>query len=579
MASNTNWPLQEEQAARKQTSTVGVSEFDDADSVLEKNETLVVGTTNLYENGQLRLIPMPTPDPKDPLNLPAWRKWTAIGCLCFFGALALSAEVVIGGLLPIFILEYSGVDPHVINTFDFKKASGGSGLNINPMSVVPAGVKPASLEEVSLLATMPLLANGIASYFLVPTSIWIGRRPVLLFAATSAWAGGLFAAFSTSLHQHLLARALMGLGAGAVEALIPLIVQDMVFIHQRNKAMSAVVSSQGIIIIGLGVAAPWVSANYTWRWMYYITSGLGILAWALLIAFLPETRWTRSQAELSGQKIFPLAPGQNRPELDFTTFTPRTTWTNIGVFQNGFEFKRAAKSMFDALRSTYFPAIIWAVLANSIMIVNNQAAQQITPFALLAQGWEFQWTGLTVLPFFLASALVYVFGGPVADKMSNAVTRWNGGSREPEHHLVNLVLPLVTGVAGCFIFGTAGERNFHWSVLLVGSFLIVFSFLMTMTILSVFIVESYPQWAGPVLVNVSSLRIVIAFFLASKATIWIAEKGPIQTFALYAETIIVLSLGLPVLYFWGKKMRQWTAGSVKTKPSEKEKAFDDGASV
>lgn len=58
MASNTNWPLQEEQAARKQTSTVGVSEFDDADSVLEKNETLVVGTTNLYENGQLRLIPV-----------------------------------------------------------------------------------------------------------------------------------------------------------------------------------------------------------------------------------------------------------------------------------------------------------------------------------------------------------------------------------------------------------------------------------------------------------------------------------------------------------------------------------------
>lgn len=91
----------------------------------------------------------------------------------------------------------------------------------------------------------------------------------------------------------------MGLGAGAVEALIPLIVQDMVFIHQRNKAMSAVVSSQGIIIIGLGVAAPWVSANYTWRWLYYITSGLGIVAWAILIGFLPETRWTRSQEELS----------------------------------------------------------------------------------------------------------------------------------------------------------------------------------------------------------------------------------------------------------------------------------------
>lgn len=130
------------------------------------------------------------------------------------------------------------------------------------------------------------------------------------------------------------------------------------------------------------------------------------------------------------------------------------------------------------------------------MIVINQAAQQITPFALLAQGWQFQWTGLTVLPFFAASALVYVFGGPVADKISNAVTRWQGGSREPEHHLANLILPLVSGVAGCFVFGTAGEQNMHWAVLLVGSFLIVFAFLTTMTILNVFIVESYPQWAG-----------------------------------------------------------------------------------
>ncbi|KAK2017442.1 major facilitator superfamily transporter [Colletotrichum eremochloae] len=579
MATNKRWPLQEEQAGPKRSSTVAVSEFEHDEAGLTRSETLVVGTTNLYVDGKLRLIPMPTPDPKDPLNLPAWRKWTAIGALCFFGALALSAEIVIGGLLPVFILEYSGVDPHILNDIDFKAQSGGSGLNINPLSVVPPGVVPVSLEEVSMLATIPLIANGIASYFLVPTSIWIGRRPVLIFAATAAWAGGLFAAFSTSLHQHLLARAFMGLGAGAVEALIPLIVQDLVFIHQRNKAMSAVISSQGIIIIALGVLAPWVSSNYTWRWMYYITSGLGIAAWGLVIAFLPETRWSRSPEELSGQTVYPLKPGQDRPELDYVAYTPRTLWTNIGIFQNGFEFKRAIMSVLDALRSTYFPAVIWAVLLNTSGIVMNQASAQITPFALLAQGWQFQWTGLTVLPTFLASGGVYVFGGPVADKISNAVTKWQGGSREPEHHLANLIFPLVCGVAGCFLFGTAGEQNLHWAVLLVGSLLIIFAFLTFMTILNVFIVESYPQWAGPVLVNVSSLRIVIAFFIASKATVWIAEKGPAATFALYAEAIIVLSLGLPVFYFWGKKLRQWTAGSVKGKQSEKEKTFDDGASV
>lgn len=160
------------------------------------------------------------------------------------GSLALSAEVIIGSLIPIFLLEYAGVDPTTIRDIDFVAASGGKGTQLNPLAVIPQGVKPPSLEEVSMLATIPLLTNGIASYLLVPLSIAIGRRPVLLMTAVLAWAGGLWAGLSTSLESHLAARAVMGLGAGAVEALIPLIVQDMVFIHQRAKAQSAIVASQ-----------------------------------------------------------------------------------------------------------------------------------------------------------------------------------------------------------------------------------------------------------------------------------------------------------------------------------------------
>jgi len=97
-----------------------------------------------------------------------------------------------------------------------------------------------------------------------------------------------------------------------------------------------------------------------------------------------------------------------------------------------------------------------------------------------------------------------------------------------------------------------------------------------MTLVNVFMVESYPQWAGPVLVNVSSLRLVIAFFLASKTTEWVAEKGLLETMAIYAEVMTVVSLGIPLLYFWGKKVRNWTAGTVRG--SQSGKTFDDNAS-
>ncbi len=76
------------------------------------------------------------------------------------------------------------------------------------------------------------------------------------------------------------------------------------------------------------------------------------------------------------------------------------------------------------------------------------------------------------------------------------MTRWNGGCREAEHHLPNFVLPLLFGIAGCLVFGFAAEYQYHWSVLLVGFFLIIFSFLTILVTSSVFIIESYPQWAG-----------------------------------------------------------------------------------
>ncbi|KAF2995290.1 hypothetical protein E8E14_002233 [Neopestalotiopsis sp. 37M] len=534
----------------------------------ESADGKVIGSTNLVdENGEIRLIP------PDPLNIPDKQKWLAVGILCFFGSLALSAEVIIGALIPVFLLEYSGVDPRSLNDVDFVANSHGS-INFNPLSVVPPGVVPADIGQVSLLATIPLLANGIASYFLVPLSIAIGRRPVLLFTGALAWIGGLWAGLSTSLESHMAARALQGLGAGAVEALIPLIVQDIMFIHQRNKAMSAVISSQGIVIIGLGIAAPYVAANFTWRILYFATSGFGVLAWGLMIAFLPETRWTRGKEELSGQKIYALAPGERRPRLEPETYGPRTIWTTIGLFQFGFEWKEAGKSMLDTLRTTLFPAIVWTTLANSAFVIINQAAQQLGSFALLAQGWQFQYTGLSVIPTVAATIAVYFLGGPVSDKISLWITRHHGGVREAEFHLPNLILPFVSGILGTFIFGYAGQNNLHWALILLGAFFIIFAFLTVLTVVNVFVVESYPMWAGPVLVNVSSLRIVIAFFLSSQVTVWVVEKGILNTFAIYAESLIVLSLGLPVLWFFGKRIRIWTAGRVEDVSAEKLKRVD-----
>lgn len=52
------------------------------------------------------------------------------------------------------------------------------------------------------------------------------------------------------------------------------------------------------MIVLFGILAPYISTNYTWRWVYLITSGIGVFAWLFLIAFVPESRRMRSKEEL-----------------------------------------------------------------------------------------------------------------------------------------------------------------------------------------------------------------------------------------------------------------------------------------
>lgn len=209
------------------------------DVKIEEKEDVVLGSTEIYDKyGNIRLVPTPTPDPKDPLNLTEWRKWLAVASMCFFGSISLAAEIAIAGLTPVFLLEYSGVDP--ASTLKHADLKG----NPDPLAVIPPGVQPVSLAQVSLLATIPLLSNGFATYLLVPLSTAIGRRPVLILTSTLSWASGFWAGASTSLTSHIAARVFHGLGSGAVEALLPLIVQDIMFIHQRNKAVAAIIAAQ-----------------------------------------------------------------------------------------------------------------------------------------------------------------------------------------------------------------------------------------------------------------------------------------------------------------------------------------------
>ncbi|QIX02321.1 hypothetical protein AMS68_007838 [Peltaster fructicola] len=503
----------------------------------------------LYQNGVLVLQPAASRDPKDPMNLPLSRKLGGVICLSFFGALAASAEIILGALLPVFALNYSTLPVSVLWT-TFADGFPEGSISLSFLQIVP-GCPP--IVEIFLLAALPVLMIGLSNLFLVPFAIAIGRRPVLLVTGCIAIAGAVWAGKSESLGSHLAARCVQALGAGTVESLIPFIIQDMIHVHERNTWISAAFACQGVIIIAIGFSAPYMVVNLSWRWIYYVTAIGGGFFLTGTFFFLPETRWNRTRSEMNGI-----------PRDDAgVEYTPRTWLYDLMPFHGPVNMTKGLFALLDTLRTFFYPQILFITLLNSAMISTAFSASYTTAPALLTKpwSWRFQNLGLCLVPVLISAIICGAVTGAVADKFANWCAK-KRGSREPENQLVNLILPTILGLCGAVMFGIAGNNpsKYHWIILLVGLGFMAFGFLGANSVGAVYVLECYPHLAGPALVNIAAFRCIFAFCLTFYVADWIIAMGYLNTFLIYAGLIAGLSLALPVVYIFGPAWRRrWPA--------------------
>ncbi|GME37423.1 Major facilitator superfamily [Neofusicoccum parvum] len=529
---------------------------------LERLETGITANDRalLYKEGHMVLIPAPSADPKDPLNLPQWRKVLAISSLCFFGAMAAAAELILGAMLPVFVLEYAGMDPKILKVLS---ENGGLPKGSDPLSYLAELPGAPPVWHVYLLGSLPVLMMGVANLFLVPLAISVGRRSVVLSCGVLAIAGCIWAGFSQSLGSHLGARCLQALGAGTVESLLPFVVQDMVFYHQRNTAISGVFAAQGIIIMTLGIGAPYIIIDLSWRWVYYITAIAASIFLFGVFFFVPETRWNRTEAQLRGEippEIKEANPDVLRVPVDNTRYAPRTLRYDLALFHGDSEWRAGWTAFLDTLRTFFYPHIFFITMLNSAMIATAFAAGYTAAPALLTQpySWPFEHLGFSLFAILIASIAVYILTGPLADLTANWAAR-KRGARVPENQVLNLVLPTLLAIVGAVLFGLGGKHPdvYPWPVFVLGLGLMAFGFLGANTVGAVYVLESYPQLAGPALVNIASFRCLIAFALSFKVSEWVAELGYLESFGLiYAPIIGAFALLIPVVYVFGPAWRR-----------------------
>lgn len=126
------------------------------------------------------------------------------------------------------------------------------------------------------------------------------------------------------------------------------------------------------------------------------------------------------------------------------------------------------------------------------------AMSQSAATVLLAAGWKFEHLGLAGLALIVAAPFAWLFSGYMADRVCNHLAKRRGGHREPEHNLINVICPVAVGIIGVCVFGYAAANiaKLSSAVLLLAVFFFVFSSSCVNTTIPVFLVESYPDFAG-----------------------------------------------------------------------------------
>ncbi|RMZ71981.1 HOL1 (member of major facilitator superfamily) [Pyrenophora seminiperda CCB06] len=518
-----------------------------------KNNHHITGNALLVSNdGAVRRIPVPSSDPNDPLNFSPWEKNGIIFCCCWFSIMGLSIASGLGAILSVFFELY--------------------------------GKQGYSAEEVVLLITMPTLCIGLGNYIILPLGLAYGRRPVFLSAMVILLGATIGAALQNTYNGHLAARIIQGLATGASESLLPLMLTEMTFLHERGRVFGLYWMVQNALSSGVNLASSYINEDLGWRWYYWVF--VILLAVGVGVAFFGglETQFTREAASLDGTVVFTdefgvtsvvpdgeaqafLAREVKREGLDEqpgtndTATVPRKRyvqklkpWSPIQKHP----LRIIALTYKHMLQSLSSPGILYAILTSSVTL-GCAVAMSLTYNQVLMVNyhWSPQSVGLINIGGMLGSLMGMLYCTYLGDPFVLFLARRNRGIHKPEHHLVTLIPPALVGFAMLILYGCTAQLGPSWWAPYMAWSLFQYSFTAVLIVSTCFAAEAGAEHPGPALVVVVGTKNVVSFGVTYGVTPMVAEHGFKWAYGVLSGVFAgVFLLGVPV--YWLNQ--RWRAG-------------------
>jgi EmrB/QacA subfamily drug resistance transporter len=175
------------------------------------------------------------------------------------------------------VLAFGGIVVSVMNT-----------LVVPLISQLPT-LLHASASDTSWAITATLLAGAVATPVVGRLGDMVGKRRMLLISVCLLVLGSVVCALSDSLTPMIIGRALQGFGVGVIPLGIS-IMRDELPPEKIGSSVALMSSSLGVGgALGLPAAAL-IAQHANWHVLFWTSAGLGIAVFALVLAFVPESR-------------------------------------------------------------------------------------------------------------------------------------------------------------------------------------------------------------------------------------------------------------------------------------------------
>ncbi|KAL4731651.1 hypothetical protein ACLX1H_000628 [Fusarium chlamydosporum] len=500
---------------------------------VSKSKVEVSGTVKLTE-GKTIFIPTPTADPQDPLNMKMWQKATVLIVISLFSTIGLALVSGFGGLLGFYIPAYSAA---------------GKGY-----------------ADITHLMTYPTLFMGIGNLIGMPLGIAVGRRIVLIAATIVMILSAGLCAGATNYEWHLAGRIILGLSAGQSEALVPMITQEIFFLHERGRCMMIQQTIQTIATAVFVIFAGPIAGAITPEWWYGLGAILSGVCLVLTFFFVPETKYYRpgSSYQVSGSSDdeATVSVCTERPELDYINFAPRTWRSDLRLWVGEPEWNKVAEIFTQTFSLMLFPNVLWALLLNGLTLGVNIAIG--TTYGHIVTSPPYNWAQDSASYVNAGQIVTSLVALPCFGYGSDLLIKWfanrRNGMHEPEVRLIPLAFPIVVGVFTAVLYGLGATypENYHWFVFVWAVAAYYFCFVGANIVAITYLLDSYPQRAGPLLVIICAMRGVMSFGVSYGISPFIDRNGYDGAFAVFGGLTGAFGVIGIFIFIFGKRIRQYT---------------------